>query len=170
VKGAAVKVTVDSKKVRETLAALPMRLNESIRKKAIRKVFKQPVKDLKNEFRTMNFRGKKPHRRAIASATKLLAPKRMGKLGSPIRADMGVQYGAKGGARAKGLQRVFHLLEDGFRHKSRGIRRLFGVGRFISGNHRAKRWANKNVSKIGSDLQDEILRLAAKELGVRNAS
>ena len=76
-KSAAVKVTVDSKKVRETLAALPMRLNESIRKKAIRKVFKQPVKDLKNEFRTMNFRGKKPHRRAIASATKLLSPKRM---------------------------------------------------------------------------------------------
>ena len=167
-KSAIVKVTVDSKKVRDTLSALPRRLNESIRKKAIRKVFKQPVKDLKNEFRTMNFAGKKTHRRAIASATKLLPPKRMGKPGSAINAVMGVQYGAKGGARAKGLQRVFHLLEDGFRHKSRGIRRFFGVGRFISGNHRAKRWANRNVSKIGNDLQDEILRLATKELGSRN--
>jgi hypothetical protein len=158
----AVKVTVDSAQVRKVMASLPMKLNESVRKKSIRKVFQPAVKELRQLWKSASYRGKPLHRRAIASATKLLPPKRTAGPGSPIRIELGVQYGRKGGSRAKGRQRVWHLLENGFKHK--------GSGNFIAGSKRSITWASGRVQSLGEALQKEILKQAAIALGRQNVS
>jgi len=158
----AVKITVDSAEVRKTMAQLPMKLNESVRKKAIRKVFQPAVKELRQIWRSAPYRGKPIHRRAISSATKLLPPKRTAGPGSPISIVVGVQYGRKGGSRAKGRQRIWHLLENGFKHKA--------SGKFVSGSKRSHSWATGRVGQLGTALQTELLRLAAIALGRQNVA
>ena len=89
-----VKVTVDTKEVRDTLRRLSPRLNESVRKKAIRKAAKPFTASLKALWVSAPYKGKNPHRKAIAAATKLNSPKRMGGEGAPIRVELGVAIDA----------------------------------------------------------------------------
>lgn len=112
-----VKVTVDSSSARNALAGLGRQLGERVRKKAIRNAL-QPVRDdLRKLWKSALFRGKAPHRRAIASATQYDV--RRGR-GGTIIAEVGVKYGRAGGKSAKGRQRIWHLLEHGFRHAGSG--------------------------------------------------
>ena len=100
----AVRITIDTDEVTRTLARLSPALNEAVRKKAIRKGFKPFVTNLRAVLLNAPYirSGKKVHRKAIASATRISSPKRMGPAGAPIRAELGVQLGKKGGARARG--------------------------------------------------------------------
>jgi len=157
-----VKVTVDTKEVRDTLRRLSPRLNESVRKKAIRKAAKPFTAALKALWVSAPYKGKNPHRKAIAAATKLNSPKRMGGEGAPIRVELGVVLGKKGGARAKGMQYVYPWLENGFKHKA--------SGKFIPGSHRSLAWSKANVSAFMQSIATEILVEARKILGAANVA
>ena len=160
----AVRVTIDTKEVRQTLARLSPMLNEAVRKKAIRKGFKPFVPNLKSLLLNAPYRrgGKKTHRKAIAHATKVSQPKRMAGPGSSIRAELGVQLGKKGGARAGGKQFVYPWTENGFMHRN--------SGRKIEGNHYGYMWGKANVAKIMQAISAEILIEARKILGMANTS
>ena len=156
-----IRVRVDTAKTQKVLSALPRNLSESVRKKAIRKAFQPYVKTLRQAWRSAMYRGKDTHRKAIAAATKLASPKRMGSGDTAtIRAQMGIQYGYKGGAKARGRQRIYHLLEGGFRHKA--------SGKTIPGRYISKRWGAANVGNMMNDLAAEIIAEARKALGVKN--
>lgn len=112
-----VKFTVDSASARQALAGMSRQLGERVRKKAIRNALAPVRDDLRKLWKSAIFRGKSPHRKAIASATHYDV--RRGKNGNII-AQVGVKYGGAGGKSAKGRQRVWHLLEHGFRHAGSG--------------------------------------------------
>lgn len=116
----ALKITVDDKALRETLAKLPERLNERARKNGARRALAPFAKSLGRIWASAQYRGKATHRKAIQAATQLDI-RRMGSgPKSTLRTQIGIRYGYKGGARAAGRQRIYHLLELGFRHYGRG--------------------------------------------------
>lgn len=159
-----VKITIDTREVTATLARLSPKLNEAVRKKAIRKGFKPFVPNLKAVLLNAPYMraGKMKHRVAIAAATQVSSPKRMGPAGAPIRAELGVQLGKKGGARARGRQFPYPWKENGFLHKN--------SGRMIPGNHYGDMWGKANVVRIMQKISFEILIEARKILGMGNTS
>lgn len=158
-----VTITVDTKEVRETLRRLSPRLNEAVRKKAIRKAAKPFTAALKALWISAPYRGKNPHRRAIAAATKISSPKRtIGGESAPIKSELGVVLGQKGGTRAGGMQYVYPWLENGFNNKS--------AGKFIPGSHRSLTWSQANTSAFMQSIAIEILVEARKILGAKNVS
>jgi hypothetical protein len=156
-----IKFTADSSSAQAVLNGLPRALSESIRKKAIRAALQPYVKTLRQRWQSAIYRGKAPHRKAIAAATQLSSPKRIGSGDTAtIRAALGVQYGRKGGAKARGRQRVYHLLEQGFKH--------VGSGRSIPGANRSLAWSQANLSRAMQDVADQIIIQARKALGDKN--
>ncbi len=153
----AIKVTVDDKALRETLARLPERLNERARKNGARRALAPYVKQIAAIWAAAPYEGKPVHRKAIAAATKLDVRRVGSGPTAPLRARIGVQYGRKGGARAKGRQRVWHLLEAGFRHKA--------AGRKIPGAFRSYRWARQALQGAMAAVSRETLLEARKLLG-----
>jgi len=174
-----VRLTVDDRAVREALAKLPERLNERARKNGIRRAMSPHARALKAVATSAPGRGRKLHRRAIASATKFDV--RRGGVGptAPLVVRLGVQYGRKGGARAKGRQRVFHLLEGGFRHYGSSGRytnkgKAGRIGRdkpviaatvgFKPGNRRFFNYAQSNLGRVMADITREVLAEARRLL------
>jgi hypothetical protein len=156
-----IKFTADSSSAQAVLNGLPRALSESIRKKAIRAALQPYVKTLRQKWQSSPYRGKAPHRKAIAAATQLSSPKRIGSGDTAtIRAALGVQYGRKGGAKARGRQRIYHLLEQGFKH--------VGSGRSIPGANRSLAWSHANLSRAMQDVADQIIIQARKALGDKN--
>ena len=156
-----IKFTADSSAAQAVLNGLPRALSESIRKKAIRAALQPYVKTLRQKWQSSPYRGKAPHRKAIAAATQLSSPKRIGSGDTAtIRAALGVQYGRKGGAKARGRQRVYHLLEQGFRHVA--------SGRSIAGANRSLAWSHANLARAMQDVADQIIIQARKALGAKN--
>lgn len=174
-----VRFVVDDRLVREALAKLPARLNERARKNGIRRAVAPHVRALKSIARSAPGKGKKLHRRAIASATKFDVRRSGAGPTAPLIARIGVQYGHRGGARARGRQRIFHLLEGGFRHYGRSRRyvnhgksgRLQGGGKLIAasvgfkpGNKRYDAYARANLRKVLVDITREVFAEATKLL------
>jgi hypothetical protein len=116
----ALKITLNDKALRAILAKLPDNLNERARKKGARKALAPFVKKLAGIWKSSPYRGKPTHRKAIAAATQLDVRRMGAGPTAPIRSRIGVRYGTKGGATAKGRQRVYHLLELGYRHYGKG--------------------------------------------------
>lgn len=111
------RITVQDAEVRRVLQQLPKQIATNVRKRGMRKPLMKVRDDLRRLWGKAKFRGKAPHRRAIASATRIdIRRVQNGR----IRGSVGVMYGGAGGKAAKGRQRIWHLLEDGFRHASRG--------------------------------------------------
>ncbi len=156
-----IKWTVEDRDVMRTLRALPPKLNEQVRKKSIRAAAKPYIAKLKAAWRAERFGGKGKVRRAIASTTKLDGPKRRGGGNlAPLTFGIGVDYAGKSG---KGRQRIWHLLESGFRHK--------GANRRIPGSFISMKWARANAQALGNAIADAILRQAAAVVpGVRRAA
>ena len=153
----AIKIRVDDKALRETLARLPERLNERARKTGARRALAPFVKQLAALWAAAPYQGKAVHRKAIASATQLDVRRVGGSPMSPLRARIGVRYGRKGGARAKGRQRIWHLLEGGFRHQT--------AGRKIPGAFRSYRWGRQALQRAMQAVSRETLVEARKLLG-----
>jgi len=143
------------REVKAALAQLPPKVNERIRKRVARQVVKPFVGLLKSAWVGAQFRGKAPHRRAIASAVRTDVRRVGAGPSAPVRTRVGVDYSRKA-ARAKGRQRVFHLLEAGFRHKA-GKKRI--QGRFI-----AFRLARAKLSGIMQQYSAQVLREAKAAL------
>jgi len=155
-----VRVTVDSAEVRRVLATLPPKLNERVRKKAIREASKPFIGRLRSAWKSARYDGKGLHRKAIAAATRLDGPKRAQKGYGALTFSIGVDYAAK---RGKGRQRIWHLLESGFQHK--------GANRRIPGSFISMKWARANAQALGNAIAEAILRHAAAVVpGVRRAA
>jgi hypothetical protein len=110
----AIKVSVDTREVKALLEKMPRRMSESIRKKAMRAALLPAQKELRRIWAAAAFRGKRPHRKAIVSATQIDVRRHGSGDLATIQGAVGVRYGRKGGARAAGRQKVWHLLEHGF--------------------------------------------------------
>jgi hypothetical protein len=111
-----IRYKIDDAEVRKVLSSLPRNVAQRVQKKGMRTAL-QPVRnDLRQLWRNAQFRGKTPHRKAIASATKIDVRRQGSGPRAVIAGEVGVVYGRKGGAGAKGRQKVWHLLEHGFRH------------------------------------------------------
>ena len=151
----AVRMRVDDAKLRKVLAELSPRMNERVRKTGARRAFAPYLKTLKNLWRSASFRGRPLHRRAIASATKVDIRRKGSTADAALQMRMGVQYGRKGGAAAKGRQRVWHLLENGFRHRS---------GTVVAGRRISTRFATTNIQKLGESIAIETLSAAKSVL------
>jgi hypothetical protein len=146
---------VDDAKLRKVLVELSPRMNERVRKTGARRAFAPYLKTLKNLWRSASFRGRPLHRRAIASATKVDIRRKGSTADAALQMRMGVQYGRKGGAAAKGRQRVWHLLENGFRHRS---------GTVVAGRRISNRFATTNIQKLGESIATETLAAAKSVL------
>lgn len=155
----AIQVKVNDRQLRETLEKLAPRLNERARKTGARRALAPYVKQIAALWQAAPYKGKPLHRRAIASATQLDVRRVGSGPLAPLRARIGVRYGRKGGARAKGRQRVWHLLEAGFRHKA--------AGRKIPGAFRSYRWARQALQGAMAAVSRETLLEARKLLGGR---
>ena len=156
-----IKMKVESAEAQAALNGLPRLMSESIRKKAIRAALQPYVKSLRAKWLAAPYRGKNTHRKAIAAATKLASPKRMGNGDTAvIRCALGVQDGSKGGGKARGRQRVYHLLEQGFNHH--------GAGRTVPGSWRSLKWGQENVERAMRAIADQVIVQARKALGGSN--
>jgi hypothetical protein len=144
--------TVSDTEVRKALAALPSSLSQRVRKKGMRTALRPVREDLRRIWRSANFRGKPTHRRAIADATKIDVRRRGSGSAAVIVGEAGVVYGKKGGARAKGRQRIWHLLEDGFRHVASNRR--------IPGRKLSTTYVMRNMRRILTSISRETLREA----------
>jgi hypothetical protein len=152
--GTKVKVTVNKVEAARLLERLPARVAENVRRRAIRTATKPYIKTLATVWRTANYDGTGIHRRAIASAVKLDGPKRMGAgPGARLMFEIGVDYAAK---RARHRQKIWHLLEGGFRHKASGKR--------VPGSYRSLRWARRSAQAMFEAVADQIIIEARKAL------
>ena len=144
--------TLADAEVRKALAALPSNLSQRVRKKGMRTALRPVREDLRRIWRSASFRGKPTHRRAIANATRIDVRRRGSSSAAVVVGEAGVVYGKKGGARAKGMQRVWHLLEDGFRH--------VGSSRRIPGRKLSTTYVMRNMRRILTSISRETLREA----------
>jgi len=161
--------TVSDAELRDTLAKLPQRMVTNVRKRGMRKPLTKVRADLRALWRKAKFRGKAPHRKAIAAATRIDIRRVKG---NSIRGIVGVQYGKKGGARASGRQRIYHLLESGFKHTSAkhggmlgGIKSTLGIRKRILGRNISAGYVKANGRRIFNEISRAILaeaRIALK--------
>jgi len=151
------KLTLKAQEVKTALGALPARVAENVQKKAARRVFKPLAGEMGRRWLTADFRGPSAkHRLAIAQATQFDVRRQGAGLGAPIRIRLGVRYGRKGGEAAKGRQKVWHLLENGFEHR--------GSGRHVAGRQISRSWADGALPGALSEMVDLVLQFAADAL------
>lgn len=135
-------LTLDSKELRKILEALPKNVSEAVRKRVGRRVAKPFADNLAGKWLTAKFRGPDAkHRMAIAAATEVDVRRVGASADSVIRTRIGVRYGsgAKAAGFAKGRQKVWHLLEAGFRHYGKGSAAYRSAGPEIQAQAKARR-------------------------------
>jgi hypothetical protein len=162
------RITVQDAEVRRVLQQLPKQIATNVRKRGMRKPLMKVRDDLRRLWRKAKFRGKAPHRRAIASATRIDIRRVQN---GNIRGVAGVHYGKGGGARAAGRQRVYHLLESGFKHGSAkqsgvlgGIRAALGMRKRIRGRGISSGYVKANGARVFREISQSILREARAAL------
>jgi len=150
-----IRFKVEDREVIRVLRSLSPKLNEQIRRKAIRAAARPYINELKAAWRAAPFNGDGSTRKAISATTRLNGPKRRGSgPGAPLWFEIGVDYAGK---RGKERQKVWHLMEHGFQHNASGSR---VPGRFIS-----TRWVRKRGPAIARRIQAEILKFAKEVTG-----
>lgn len=122
--GRATSVTVRTQfvdiNVRAALRGLGDRVAQNVIKRSMRKALDPIRTQLKATWLSANYRGKPLHRKAIASATKIDIRRNGAGPTAAITGRVGVMYGKGGGVGAGGRQKIWHLLEAGFRHYAKG--------------------------------------------------
>lgn len=113
--------TFKDKAVQDALAKLPARLAVNAQKRALRAALQPVQRELRSAWLGASFKGKAPHRKAIAAAHRIDVRRVAGSDSAVTRARLGVDYaGLGGGASRTNRQKIWHLLEFGFRHYSKG--------------------------------------------------
>lgn len=157
---AMLKVSAETAQTRALLARLPKKVREALQRKVMRDALKPIREDLRAAWRNTYTRRKGQHLRAIANATLSDARRHAGGL---IVGKVGVKYG-EGGGRSK--QRIWHLLESGYRHYGAGSKRYANASPAI----KAQREANRVF--MGSAIADAKASFPGKSRedreGVRN--
>ena len=148
------RITVKDKAVRDALAKLPERVSENVRKRAARRALRPFVKELARLWVSARLGRdeRAAHRRAIGAATILDVRRNGAGPTAPTRVRVGVDYRRKYGR----LQKVWHLIESGFNHKT-AKRRV--KGRFISLS-----WAKGRVGPASTAVSRQMLIEAKKAL------
>lgn len=106
--------TLQADDLKAALKRLPANVQQSVLRKGMRRGLKPMEKALQDEWRRARYKGRPLHRYAISFATQSDARRRGSGMTAPIVGRVGVRYGGKGGALAKGRQKIWHLLEAGF--------------------------------------------------------
>lgn len=155
--------TLQADDVKAALRGLAPKVQERVLRKGMRKGLK-PLQDaLRAGWRSAPYRGRPTHRRAIAAATQVDV-RRAGKPGE-LQGRVGVMYGRKGGARAAGRQRVWHLLENGHRlmsgRRSEKSRKVVG---FVAGAFRSQKIVRSMIGSTMRRVRDEVLDAARAAL------
>lgn len=160
---------VDNSAVATALGRLSAELNEKARRTGIRRALRPFVTELRGVVGTGPYRGKSLHRKAMASAVGIVIKRGGAGPQAKLIAQMGVRYGKKGGKAARGRQRVFHLLEQGYKHAGKGSQKYTNsaspspgigntwskqqdrdpAGRFTSPNFRAARGGARRIPGSG---------------------
>ena len=110
-----IKAELRADEMKRALRGLAPKVQQSVLRKGMRRGL-MPLRDrLRTEWRSAFYRGRPTHRRAIAAATQIDVRRAGPASAGAVQGRVGVMYGAKGGATAKGRQRIWHLLEGGFR-------------------------------------------------------
>jgi hypothetical protein len=104
-----IRANVHAKELEAALARLPRNVAEAAEKRALRAALKPSQDRLRTAWLSTGGR-RGLHRKAIAASTRIDARRS----GSSVVARVGVDYRFQAGRRAH--QRVWHLLEAGFRH------------------------------------------------------
>jgi hypothetical protein len=105
--------------VRKALARLGPKVAENVMKRSMRKAL-QPVRvALTRTWLSASYRGYPWTRQDIANATMVDVRRAGGKASSGVAGRVGVMYGKKAG-NSSGRQKIWHLLEGGFRHYAKG--------------------------------------------------
>ena len=114
--GATMSASLRSDDLRRKLEGLEPKVRQAILKRSMRAAL-APMRDqLRSTWSAAKYRGKDPHRQAIARNT-VIDVRRSGPAGSmQVVGRVGVTY--KGGT----LQRIWHLLEHGFKHYAKGAK------------------------------------------------
>lgn len=146
------RVTLQDAEARKILAQLPATVSEAVRKAAMRKALLPVRTALRSSWRGASTKHRGRHLAAIAAATQIEV-KRFGRAGpdAVVRGKVGVVYGERGGKKAAGRQRLWHLLEGGFRHRS---------GRTVGGRHLSRTIAHRMlqaaVSEVGRGVAEAL--------------
>jgi len=106
--------------VRAALASLGPKVAQNVIKRSMRKALDPVRSALRETWVAAGYRGKPLHRRAIDKATRIDVRRAGGGTSAGITGRVGVMYGKGGGAGAGGRQKIWHLLEGGFRHYAKG--------------------------------------------------
>lgn len=106
--------------VRAALARLGPKVAQNVIKRSMRKALDPVRTALRETWVAAGYRGKPLHRRAIDKATRIDVRRAGGGTSAGITGRVGVMYGKSGGANASGRQKIWHLLEGGFRHYAKG--------------------------------------------------
>ena len=106
--------------VRAALRGLGDRVAQNVIKRSMRKALEPIRSQLKTTWLGAAYRGKPLHRKAIASATKMDIRRNGAGPTAAITGRVGVMYGKGGGVGAGGRQKIWHLLEAGYRHYAKG--------------------------------------------------
>lgn len=140
----ATKVTIKTKfvdhNVRKALQQLGPKVAQNVMKRSMRKALDPMRKALRQTWLSANYRGYPWHRQEIANATKVDVRRGGGGTSAPILGRVGVMYGKSAGANASGRQKIWHLLEGGFRHfggKSSAYKNFSSTARAERDNYRA---------------------------------
>ena len=104
--------------LRAALKQLPPKVQQAIMKKAMRKALTPTRDTLRTAWRAAPYKGKPPHRQAIARMTNIDVRRKGAGPSAPIMGRVGVDYTGRKGM----LQRVWHLLEGGFKRYHKGAK------------------------------------------------
>ena len=106
--------------VRAALARLGPKVAQNVIKRSMRKALDPIRAALRETWLAAGYKGKPLHRRAIDKATRIDVRRAGGGVNAGITGRVGVMYGKGGGVGAGGRQKIWHLLEAGFRHYAKG--------------------------------------------------
>lgn len=143
--------TLQADDLKAALKGLAPKVQQSVLRKGMRRGLEPMKKAIAGEWRRARYRGRPLHRYAIAFATQTDARRRGGGVSAPIVGRVGIRYGRKGGAMAKGRQKIWHLLEAGFARYPKGS----GAYRAYSPAVAEERTAYRAAVKAA---QDEMFR------------
>lgn len=148
------RITVKDKELRQTMAKLAPEVSERVRKRGARRALRPYTKELARLWVAARFKRdeKAAHRRAIGKATILDVRRAGAGPTAPTRVRIGVNYARKYGR----MQKVWHLLESGFNHKT--------ARRRIQGKFLSLSWARGRVGPASTAVSREMLSEARKAL------
>lgn len=157
--------------VRKALQSLGPKVAEKVMKRSMRKAL-QPVRvALTRTWLSASYRGYPWSRQDIANATMVDVRRAGGKASAGVAGRVGVMYGKKA-ANSSGRQKIWHLLEGGFRHYAKGSKAYANFSKDAKaerGNYKAI-IAAKRPAALAGPRSERAGKLSAVFAAARDAA